>query len=199
MDDDDEIVIKVLLLGDSNVGKTSLMLRYTDDIFEENAASTIGVEFKNKKIELNGKKIKLHILDTAGQEKYRSVSKNFIRSGDGIIFTFDLTEEKTFKSIKDWLITSEEINQGFQKILVGNKLDLPNKKINKEIVDKFYERNKIKMEYFEVSAKDGKNVEQIFREITQLILANKSEKEINAKLSNENNNSKNSKGCCKGK
>ena len=78
----DEIIFRVLLLGDSNVGKTSLMIRFTDNSFEENAASTIEIEFKNKEIELNKKKIKLNILDTAWQEKYLSVEKNFIRNGE---------------------------------------------------------------------------------------------------------------------
>ena len=196
----EKIVYKILLLGDSSVGKTSLMLRFTDDSFEENGASTIGVEFKNKEIELNEKKIELNILDTAGQEKYRSIAKNFIREGDGIIFTFDLTNENSFHSIKNWLITSEEANQGFQKILVGNKFDLPDKKVSKEKAETFCE--KYKMKYFEVSAKDGTNVELIFREIAQLILLNQPEKEINnknAKLSIENNDSPKAKGCCKSK
>ena len=196
----EKIVYKIVLLGDSSVGKTSLMLRFTDDSFEENGASTIGVEFKNKEIELNEKKIELNILDTAGQEKYRSIAKNFIREGDGIIFTFDLTNENSFHSIKNWLITSEEANQGFQKILVGNKFDLPDKKVSKEKAETFCE--KYKMKYFEVSAKDGTNVELIFREIAQLILLNQPEKEINnknAKLSIENNDSPKAKGCCKSK
>ena len=196
----DEIIFRVLLLGDSNVGKTSLMIRFTDNSFEENSASTIGIEFKNKEIELNEKKIKLNILDTAGQEKYLSVAKNFIRNGDGIIFTFDLTNEKSFKSIKNWLMTSEEVNQGFQKILVGNKFDLSDKKVNKETAEKFCE--KYQMKYFEVSAKNGTNVELIFREIAQFILANKPEREINgknAKLSYKKNNSQNSKDYCKTK
>ena len=192
---EDEIIIKVLLLGDSNVGKTSLMIRFTDEIFEDNSASTIGVEFKNKIIELNGKKIKLHILDTAGQEKYLSVAKNFIRNVDGIIFTFDLTQKITFENIKTWLMTSDEITQGYQKILVGNKSDLPDKIISEEKAKNFGE--KYKMKYFETSAKDGTNVDVIFREIAQLILEKKSEKKRkNTILSKENNNSKNGKRCC---
>ena len=192
---EDEIIIKVLLLGDSNVGKTSLMIRFTDEIFEDNSASTIGVEFKNKIIELNGKKIKLHILDTAGQEKYLSVAKNFIRNVDGIIFTFDLTQKITFENIKTWLMTSDEITQGYQKILVGNKSDLPDKEIDKEKAENF--GKKYEMKYFETSAKDGTNVEIIFKEIAQLILENKSaKKRKNTILSKQNNNSKNGKRCC---
>ena len=196
----EKIVFKILLLGDSSVGKTSLMIRFTDDSFEENSASTIGAEFKKKEIELNEKKIEQNIEDTAGQEKYRSVAKNFIRGVDGIIFTFDLTNENSFQRIKNWLITSEEVNQGFEKILVGNKLDLPDKKVSKNKAETFCE--KYKMKYFEVSAKDGTNVELIFREMAQLILLNQPEKGINnqnAKLSNKSNDSPKTQGCCKSK
>ena len=193
----DEIILKVLLLGDSNVGKTHLINRFTDNEYEENSSSIIGIEFKHKEIELNKKKIKLNILDTAGQEKYLSVAKNFIRNGDGVIFIFDLTNKESFKNIKKWLITSEEINPEFPKILVGNKNDLPDKKIDKEIIEKFSE--KYHMKYFETSAIDGTNVELIFIEIAQLFLSNKPEIEMNfnsAKLSNKGSKSKNAKGCC---
>ena len=124
----DEITINILLLGDSNVGKTSLMIRFTDNKFEEDSSATIGVEFKNKVIQIDNKNIKLHILDTAGQEKFRSVASNFIRRGDGIIFTFDLNNEESFENIKTWLITADGIKEDYQRILVGNKYDLPNKK-----------------------------------------------------------------------
>ena len=194
----DEITLKILLLGDSSVGKSSLMLRFTDNTFEENFGSTIGAEFKNKDIQINDEKIKLHILDTAGQERYRSVAKNFIRKVGGIIFVFDLSNNDSFENIKDWLMTADDANNNYQKILVGNKLDIPERKIDKERAEKLGE--KYNMKYFETSAKEGTNVELIFKEIAELILSNKPEKEDNNNtsiLSNQSNNSK--KHCCKNK
>ena len=194
----DETTLKILLLGDSSVGKSSLMLRFTDNTFEENFGSTIGAEFKNKDIQINDEKIKLNILDTAGQEGYRSVTKNIIRKVDGIIFVFDLSNNDSFENIKDWLMTADDANNNYQKILVGNKLDIPERKIDKERAEKF--SKKYNMNYFETSAKEGTNVELIFKEIAELILSNKPEKEDNNNtsiLSNQSNNSK--KHCCKNK
>ena len=93
-----EMTFKILLIGDSDVGKYSLMIRLVDDRFEEDNLSTIGAEFKNKIIMADGLCIKLHILDTEGQEKYRSISKNFIRNVDGIIFVFDQLLKQVFKA-----------------------------------------------------------------------------------------------------
>ena len=196
----DEITINILLLGDSNVGKTSLMIRFTDNTFEEDSSATIGVEFKNKVIQIGDKNVKLHILDTAGQEKFRAVASNFIRKGDGIIFTFDLNNEESFGNIKTWLITADGINEDYQRILVGNKCDLPNKKINKEKAEKLSQR--FNMKYFETSAKDGTNVDLIFKEIAELVLSSPKGKKIeeevkkNTKFSIQKNKTKNNIKCC---
>ena len=192
----DENTLKILLLGDSGVGKTCLMIKFTDKKFNENNCSTIGLEIKNKIIQIDNKQIKLHILDTAGQEKYRSIAKNVIRNADGIIFVFDLSDKDSFKHIKDWLITADEVNNNFQKILVGNKLDLPNREIEKEIAEKYSKNHG--MNYFETSAKDSINVELIFKEIAGLILSKKSEKiEINKTMKLKNQSNKIKKHCCK--
>ena len=194
----DEKTLNILLLGDSSVGKTSLMLRFTDDIFEENSCSTIGAEFKNKEMKINDESIKLHILDTAGQERYRAVAKNFIRNVEGIIFVFDLCNNNSFQNIKEWLMTADDANSNYQKILVGNKMDMTERQIDKERAEKFSE--KFNMKYFETSAKDGTNVELIFEEIAKLILSNNPEKEANNNtsiLSYQPNSSK--KYCCKNK
>ena len=135
-------------------------------------------------------------MDTAGQEKYRSITKNFIRNADGIIFVFDLSDKDSFKNIKDWLITTDEVKNNFQKILVGNKLDLPKREIEKEIAEKYSENHG--MNYFETSAKDGTNVELIFKEIAGLILSKKSEKiEINKTMKLKIQSKKTKKHCCK--
>jgi len=143
------------------------------------------------KFNIDNKQIKLTISDTAGQEKYRSIARTFIRNVDGIIFDND-----SFQNIKDWLITADEVNDNFQKILVGNKLDLPKREIEKETAEKYSESHG--MNYFETSAKDGTNVEVIFKEIAGLILSKKPVKVVNNKsLKLTNQSKKTKKHCCK--
>ena len=180
----DKITFNILLIGDSSAGKASLMLKFTDNKFDEDSSSTTGIEFKDKVIQINNKDINLHILDTAGQEKYRSITKNFIRKGDGIIFVFDLSNKDSFDNIKDWLITTEEINKDYQRILVGNKCDLPCDKIEKEKIEKLSQ--KYNMEYFETSAKEDINVDLIFNKIAELILSSPKGKEIEQKFNKGN-------------
>ena len=170
----DEIVYKILLLGDSSVGKSSLMMRFADNYYEENNVSTIGIVSKKKDIIINNQKIILNIFDTSGQERYHSISKNFLRNSDGIIFVFDLTNETTFDNIKRWLITCDEVIQDFQKIVVGNKLDLENREVDKERIEKFYGEKNLK--YFETSARNNINVGRMFKELAKLILDSKQKK-----------------------
>ena len=175
------ICLKILFAGDSSVGKTSLLLKYVDGNFSETHMSTIGVEYKDKIININGKEINLQIWDTSGQERYQSITKNFYRNADGILFIFDLTNQESFNHIKNWLTTSEDCKKDFKKILVGNKSDLIyERKVSEEIIEKFAERKQMK--YLEASAKDGTNVDRIFKEMTKLILANKTDEEIQEKF-----------------
>ncbi len=180
----DEIVYKILLLGDSSVGKSSLMMRFADNYYEENNVSTIGIVSKKKDIIINNQKIILNIFDTSGQERYHSISKNYIRNSDGIIFVFDLTNGTTFDNIKRWLMNCEDLIQDFQKIVVGNKLDLENREVDKERIEKFCGENNLK--YFETSARNNINVGRIFKELAKLILdskqINKEKNEKNKKI-----------------
>ena len=172
-----DVCLKILLVGDSSVGKTTLLLQYVDGKFSENHITTIGVEYKDKEITVNNRKINLQIWDTSGQERYQSITKNFYRNADGILFVFDVTNEESFNHIKNWLMTSEDVEKNFKKIMVGNKIDLEDKiVINKEKADKFAEKKNMKC--FLTSAKDGINVDTIFQEIAELVLANKTEEEI---------------------
>ena len=170
----DEIVYKILVLGDSSVGKSSLMMRFADNYYEENNVSTIGIVSKKKDIIINNQKIILNIFDTSGQERYHSISKNYIRNSDGIIFVFDLTNGITFDNIKRWLMNCEDLIQDFQKIVVGNKLDLENREVDKERIEKFCGENNLK--YFETSARNNINVGRIFKELAKLILDSKQKK-----------------------
>ena len=176
-----EIDLKLLLVGDTSVGKTSILSKYIDDIFEENQISTIGVEYKVKSLIINGRKINLRIWDSSGQERFRSITQSFFRNAEGILYIFDLTEKKTFEGVKQWLIDSESYNLNIKKILVGNKVDLVEKrKVEREIIDNFVK--KIQLKYYEMSAKDGTNIDNVFRELAEMILSGFSEEDLNEKL-----------------
>ena len=205
-----DITLKILLIGDSYVGKTSLLLQYIERECPENHMATIGVEFRDKIIQIDNKKVKLQVWDTSGQERYRSITKNFYRNADGVMFVCDVTKEKTFDNIKNWLIDSEQNanNSNFKKILVGNKIDLKAERaINTQQLQNF--ANKKEMNFYETSAKDGTNVDKIFTELAKLILEDKSDQQIKeefshknrslsvySKESEESNNPKKKKGCC---
>ena len=103
-----EINLKILILGDSAVGKTTLLLKYVDGYFPNIYVATIGVEYKIKKINLNGININLQIWDTAGQERFRGITKNFLKGADGIIYAFDITNKASFDNLKNWILTAEE-------------------------------------------------------------------------------------------
>ena len=185
-----DIYLKILLIGDTSVGKTSILCKYIDDEFSDAYLSTIGIEFKIKSLIINGKKVLLRIWDTSGQERYRSITQNFYRNANGILFIFDITKKETFDNIKIWLTDSENCEDNkVAKMLIGNKIDLENKrKIDNETIKKFAEKKEMK--YFEASAKEGINIDNIFRELAELILFNKSkeenEEEIIRKRNREN-------------
>ena len=130
-DESAEINLKILILGDSSVGKTTLLLKYVDGYFPTIYVATIGVEYKVKKININGININLQIWDTAGQERFRGITKNFLKGADGIIYTYDITNKSSFDSLKNWIMTAEETVEGFKKIIIGNKIDLKEREIKK--------------------------------------------------------------------
>ena len=173
-----EIKIKLLIIGDTNVGKTSMLLNYTDNYFPETHLATIGVEYKVKEVTTDKYKINLQIWDTAGQERFRSITKSFFQSTNGIIFVYDITCRKSFHNVKDWIKDSEmNANSGFEKILIGNKIDLKDKR---EVpFDDLKEYGiKKKIEVMETSAKERVNIDEAFQKITDLILNNKNENDI---------------------
>merc|ERR1712226_1789855 len=115
----------LVLIGDSNVGKSCLLLRFADDIYNESYISTIGVDFKIRTIDLEGKTIKLQIWDTAGQERFRTISSTYYRGAHGIICVYDITKIETFHNINRWLSEIERYAKtNVSRLLVGNKKDL---------------------------------------------------------------------------
>ena len=182
-----EIKLKLLIIGDSNVGKTSMLLNYTDHYFPESHLATIGVEYKVKELTTDQYNISLQIWDTAGQERFRSITKSFFRNTNGIIFVYDITSRKSFQSVKDWIKDSEVHDTGFEKILVGNKIDLRDKREIKLDELKEYGLKK-RIDVMEVSAKERINIDEAFQKIVDLILSNKNKNDILAEFGVSNSN-----------
>ena len=156
--------IKLVFLGDSNVGKTSIIHRFCENKFLENGiTSTISVAFRNKFLKIDSfTQVNMNIWDTAGQEKYKSMTRDYLRNSHGVFLVFDLSQKKSFDSLKFWLeeLNNSDINEKYVKMLIGNKSDFKQKEVDKETAKKFAEENG--MNYLEVSAKDGINIESMF-------------------------------------
>ena len=159
-----DIIYKILILGESNVGKTSILLRYINDTFDESAISTCGVDVKCKYVSFDNKKIKMNIWDTAGQERFRGLAKNYFRGAHGFIFVYDITNKESFDKLKGWMKDAKEkIENDYKMIIVGNKKDCEDKRqIDFQTLKEFGEVKQIN--YFEVSAKTGEGIEQIFND-----------------------------------
>jgi len=165
-------LFKLLIIGDSGVGKSSLLVRFADNQFSGNYITTIGVDFKIRTIELNGERVKLQIWDTAGQERFRTITSTYYRGTHGVIVVYDVASGDSFANVKRWL---HEINQNcddVNRILVGNKCDDPDRRVVlKEDATRF--SNQMGIQLFETSAKENINVEEMFRAITNLVLSSK--------------------------
>ena len=193
-----DYLFKLLIIGESGVGKTCLLLRFTDDSFTANHLTTIGIDFKIKIINLENKLIKLQIWDTAGQERFRTITKTYYKGAHGIILTYDVTDANSFKNIRNWIKQIEANAQtNVCKVLVGNKCDKPDRTVTEEEVKKLAED--FGMILFETSAKTNKNVSEVFNYLTTEILKSNAGKTTsdNKKLSSEVNNKSGKKGCCK--
>ena len=190
--------MNILLLGDSSVGKTSIINQYVEGKFEENFISTCGLDLKEKKIIINDKQYQLLIMDTSGQERYHSIAESYYKRADGIILVFDITNRNSFNSLKNSWLKDVNSHGYFPKIVVGNKKDLENIRVIKnEDIEKNKEFNEI--ECFETSAKTKENIETIFNKIAELILLNPNRKRVKSfklKLSDNKQGKKTKNNCC---
>lgn len=162
MNSEYDYLFKLLLIGNSGVGKSCLLLRFSDDTYTNDYISTIGVDFKIKTVELDGKTVKLQIWDTAGQERFRTITSSYYRGSHGIIIVYDVTDQESFNGVKMWL---QEIDRyatsTVLKLLVGNKCDLKDKRVVEyDVAKEFAEANN--MPFLETSALDSTNVEEAF-------------------------------------
>jgi len=165
-------LFKLLIIGDSGVGKSSLLVRFADNHFSGNYITTIGVDFKIRTIEIQGERVKLQIWDTAGQERFRTITSTYYRGTHGVIVVYDVTSGESFANVKRWLHEIDQNCDVVNRILVGNKNDDPDRKVVlTEDARRFADQMGI--ELFETSAKDNINVEEMFRAVTQLVLKSK--------------------------
>ena len=167
----EETVYKVLLLGDTTVGKTCFLMKYTDKTFQDIHMATIGLDYRLKTMKLkSGKDIKLQIWDTAGQDRFRAITKNYYKGSHGIILIYDVTNLQTFENVKNWITQiREEANKNVVIFLAGNKADLPeeSRAVQKEDGQKMAEEYNIPFQ--ETSAKEGINVNETFQELVEKI------------------------------
>ncbi len=164
-----ELTIKLLLLGDQAVGKSSLMMRYTDDEFNFNIMGTAGVDLKRKTLVINGENIKVNIYDTAGHERFRLIAKSQYKGSKGIVIIYDITDKKSFENITYWMNhIKENSDSAVEIMLVGNKIDLSSERaVQFEEGQALAEKNSVS--FTETSAKTGENVEAAFFKLVQNI------------------------------
>lgn len=165
-----DYMFKMVLIGDSCVGKSCVLIRFADDNFTENHVTTIGVDFRFRSLEISGHSIKLQIWDTAGQERYKTITNSYYRGAEGVVIVFDLTNRDSFMNIKDWLTEARNGIDASTEILVfGNKADLQNQRqVSEKEIREFTANTGI--EIIECSAKAGTGIEDGFVMMTKRLM-----------------------------
>ena len=159
---DKDATIKLLLIGESGVGKSSLLVRFSEDNFNPMYITTVGIDFRVKNIELDGRKLKLQIWDTAGQERFRTIVSSYYRGVMGIVLVYDITSRESFNNIEYWMRNIEaNADQNVNKILVGNKCDAEDKRVV-STVEGQQMANKLGIPFLETSAKNSLKVDDCF-------------------------------------
>ena len=162
--------IKIMILGETLVGKTAIITRYTKKVFAENYLTTVGIDFQNKQLNINGKKINVEIWDTAGQERFRNIAKTYFQSSDGFLLVYDITSKDSFNKLNDWY-DQIKLNapENSKCIIAGNKSDLEEKRqVKKEEGEQFASDHNLK--FYETSAKDDKNINIVFELLSNEIV-----------------------------
>lgn len=183
---DHDYLFKIFLIGDSAVGKTTILRKFAcpDEILETNYISTVGIDFKIKNIEIGDKKIKLQIWDTAGQERFHSITKSFYRHAKGILLVYDVTNSSSFDNISKWLRNVKELaDEDVLKTLVGNKCDLDN--LRAVSTDRGAEAaEKYNIPFIETSALKEINIKKLFYDMARTLVENEEKSEYKDKTPN---------------
>lgn len=177
---DYDYLFKILLIGDSGVGKSCLLMRFMDEKYSDTYISTIGVDFKIQTMQIDDKVIKMQIWDTAGQERFRTITSSYYRGAHGIIIVYDITDAKSFDNVTNWLKEIERYaSKNVDILVVGNKLDLEDKrKVPCGVVEEYtYQEN---IDCFETSAKENTNVNIFFEKMAKKIMRRMGSMELKA-------------------
>jgi small GTP-binding protein len=165
-----DYLVKMMLIGDSNVGKTSILMKFADDTYTDNNISTIGIDFKLRDIEIDGKKCRLQILDTAGQERFRTITTSHYRNAMSVMLVYDVTNVESFENIRMWI---DNVNKNtpikLPMCLVANKIDVKHRVVSTEAGKEL--ANEIGIEYYEVSAKTGHMIDDVFHNLAAIVCA----------------------------
>ena len=168
MDQKYSYLFKYIIIGDSGVGKSSILQNFKTSKFDANSPSTVGIEYIRKILKIDNKNIMVQIWDTAGQENMQSLTTNYYRNCCLIILVYDITNEKSFENLQNWVLRiNENANENCYKILIGNKIDKTNREVFSKEAKNF--ANSLKMPFFEVSAKTSENINFFFNEISHKI------------------------------
>lgn len=167
---DCDYFFKILVVGESSVGKSCLLLRFADDSFSDAFVTTIGVDFKSKVVSLDGKKVRLQVWDTAGQERFRTITRSYYRGAHGVMLAFSVCDPNSFRSVGKWITDIHKFShQETPIVLVGTKIDLVDKRvIDYDVAKQLADRENLK--YFETSAKLGTNVGEGFVALAKEII-----------------------------
>ena len=188
---------KIITLGDTGVGKTNFILRFIDDKFLLNHFSTFGIDYKFKNVELeNGNKIRFKIYDTAGQERFKSISHSYIKKANGILLMYEISSQESFNNIERWMETIKENSENKMIIvLIGTKCDLTVERvISKEKVEELAQKYGI--HFFETSSKDNINIQEAFYDIAEQIIEKNKGKNVFNNYLNLNKKQKKKSECC---
>jgi len=184
----------IITLGSSEVGKTCIIRRYIDNEYISSTISTIGIDCKAKIFTINSIKYKIIYYDTAGQERYASISSKYIKSANGVILVYDITNKKTFSKIEEWSNILERNNKNYSAVLVGNKMDLESER-QVSTNEGLTLANKLNIEFFETSCLTNQNIEEMMNKISTLTI-NRFDSKGNSNLSLNKLNKKDGKNCC---
>ncbi|KAK6617358.1 Ras- protein Rab-7 [Polyplax serrata] len=177
-----KVLLKVIILGDSGVGKTSIMNQYVNNKFSNQYKATIGADFLTRDVDVGDRRVTMQIWDTAGQERFQSLGVAFYRGADCCVLVFDVSAPTTYKSLENWrdeflIQASPRDPDNFPFVVIGNKIDVDNRAVSAKRAQQWCQ-SKNNIPYFETSAKEGINIEQAFQTIAKNALAQESEVEL---------------------